>query len=610
MSAISGIISKITFSEGTLKNMCETLKHRGNSEIKTSLINHSNIYIGFASAIFNIDEEKDRQPCFVNNKILVSDSSIYNLKDIKKELSLSDNLTQSEIIIAAYEKWGYDCVEHFNGDFAITIYDLSKDELYCSRDRFGVKPFYYFMDNNIFLFGSELKSLMAYPGFNKTINSACLGQYIIRGYIHFPDTIFKNTYKLEMGSYLLYKNGNIKKTQYYNIVDEYYSGQKNLVKDYEIAKLQLEELINDAVKIRLGKMTNVGTFLSGGIDSALITALTQKQQINPIKTFTIGFKEKDYNEAPYAKDISKILKTYHTDLYIGEDEMLSIIDNIPYYYDEPYGDSSQIPTMLVSALAKMNGVNLIITGDGGDEQFCGYEAYLVLKKARKLDSIGALLYKITYPLNLTDHFPRKMRMIINNRNTNTKTQYWKKDNFEYLQHHLFLTKQFSATFDLEDRFPIDNWIMRAMLLDLQTYVPGTIIKVERAAAFGSISIRSPLIDHRINQFSFKIPFEYKYNDGVHKRILRDILYNYVPQSLMERPKHGFAIPCNEWLRTVLKEKLLDYTNKDYIIKQGFFNADSLQHDLNKFLDGGLGKFGYQFYWKFLMFQMWYDKYLY
>ena len=609
MSAIFGAISKTAFSEGILTNMCETMKHRGNSEIKTSLINHSNIYIGFASAIFNIDKEKDIQPCFVNDKILVSDSLIYNLNDIKKELSLSDNLTQSEIILIAYEKWGYDCVEHFNGDFAITIYDLSKNELYSARDRFGVKPFYYYINNDIFIFGSELKSLMAYPGFNKTIDTTCLGKFLIHGYLHFPDTIFKNTFKLDMGSYIVYRNGILKKIQYYDIVDEYYNGQKNLIKDYETAKLQLEELINDAIKIRLGKMTNVGTFLSGGIDSSLMTALSQKQQMNPISTFTIGFNEKDYNEAPYAKDISRILETNHSELLIGEHEMLSIIDDIPFYYDEPYGDSSQIPTMLVSALAKMNGVNLIITGDGGDEQFCGYEYYLVLKKARKLDSIGALLYKMTYPVNLTDHFPRKMRMIIKNRDTNTKTQYWKKDYFEYLQHHLFLTEQFSATFDIEDRFPLDNWIMRAMLVDMQTLVPGTIIKVERAASFGSISVRSPLIDHRINQFSFKIPFEYKYNDGIHKRILRDILYNYVPQSLMERPKHYFAIPCNEWLRTILKERLLDYTNTDYITKQSFFNADSLQHDLNKFLNGESGKFGFHFYWKFLMFQMWYDKYL-
>lgn len=609
--SICGAVTNNNFSQDFLENMFLSMKNRTNEDGRFIKTNNRDVTIGFACNNISRTQSYINDEIGENKYIIVSDASIYNIDELKRKLSIIRiNLSVDEIIIQAYIKWGYDCVNYFNGDFAFAIYDIEKEELFCARDHLGIKPFYYFFNKETFVFATELKALLKVPFFNKKINTSCLNQLFIQRYIHAPNTIFEDTFKLEPGTRIIYKKGILTKVKYYDIVAQYFLGEQNLITDYADAKLQLKDLLFDAVKIRQGD-EKVGTFLSGGIDSTLMTVLTQIQNNVPIKSFSIGFDTKRYNEAIYAKEIAEVIGTDHTELYIGEKEIVSIIDEIPTYYDEPYGDESQVASMYASVLAKQNGIDVVITGDGGDEQFCGYPSYLLNDIVKKYDEVGNVLFNIANPIKATSYLPRKLRLIINNRDIRTKTQCSANEYSNYMNKHLFVDRRENvASFPIEDLFPIDNWMMRAMLVDMQTLVPGVIVKVERAAAFAQISTRSPLLDYRVNQLAFKFPFEFKYKDGMHKRILKDILYEHVPKNLLERPKQGFSIDEARWLRGALKKQLLEFTEKTYLEKQGIFNPDTISKDIELFFRNKRNNLGgSRFYWTFFMFQLWYQRYV-
>ncbi|MFC1671456.1 asparagine synthase (glutamine-hydrolyzing) [Spirochaetota bacterium] len=322
------------------------------------------------------------QPMEFDNLVITFNGEVYNFKDIREDLEKEgykfESNSDTEVVLKAFHRWGIKCVHKFRGMWAFAIWNKTEKEIILCRDRVGVKPLYWYYKDSLFMFSSELKAFHQHPKFHKEIDELSLSLFFQYGYINAPHSIFKNTYKLEPGHFLIFKNGNIKKEKYWTLEDYFNKGaderDKWLKKGENEVADELEHILTKSFKLRMVSDVPVGVFLSGGIDSSLVTALLQKEFTTPLKTFTIGFHEKKYNEAEWAKKVSMHLGTDHTELYCTPKEAYNVIPKLPELYDEPFGDSSAIPTLLVSQLAKRD-VKVSLSADGGDEQFYGYERY-------------------------------------------------------------------------------------------------------------------------------------------------------------------------------------------------------------------------------------------
>jgi asparagine synthase (glutamine-hydrolysing) len=359
----------------------------------------------------------------------------------------------------------------------------------------------------------------------------------------------------------------------------------------------------------------LGAFLSGGYDSSLITAIAQSVSNSPLKTFSIGFEEEAYNEAPFAKRVSEHLGTSHTEACITEKQMLGLVESIPGYYDEPFADSSQIPTMLVSELAKRD-VSVVISGDAGDEFFCGYPIYRLMGLARMLDLPGAIVNTVgKLPVwrdkKLLDILPFPVRVVAVNRDKETKTQF---GGINYIGSvRSIIGDGMPVLYPMETALGEDNWQRRRMLLDMKTYLPGDILcKVDRASMKYSLEPRCPFLDVNVMEYSFSLDQKFKSYKGVQKRILKDLAYEFVPKELLDRPKKGFIVPIEKWLKTSLRDRLKGYSRSDRLKKQGIFNPAPTQKFIDDFLIAEKGRSGYNFcnmIWGFFVFQQWYSKYI-
>ena len=412
--------------------MNDTMYHRGPDDSGVEIYDGSNGYsIGFAQRRLSIMDLSPlgHQPMHSENGRIsvVYNGEIYNYRELKEELSDYEfkSNCDTEAIIAAYLKWGIDMVDHIHGMFAIALYDRETSDIYLIRDRIGKKPLFYWFDGENLVFASELKPIMKCPGFKPEIRKQVISRYLLQQYITAPDTIFTDVYKLEAGSYIKFSEGKITKKKYWNIKEVYKEMAKNPVRSYAEAKEGLKERLKKSVASRMIADVPLGTFLSGGYDSSLITAIAQEHSDRPVKTFCIGFDVPRYNEAEYAKEIAKHLGTDHTELYISEKEMFELVSSIPQYYDEPFADNSEIPSMLVSKLAKQD-VTVALSGDGGDEFFCGYNIYDNVRTAQLLDIPGAMVHSLSGIKSgdgtLLDKMPFRVKVVANNRDPETKTQ--------------------------------------------------------------------------------------------------------------------------------------------------------------------------------------------
>ena len=619
MCGISGFISKRNISIGELQTMNDTMVHRGPDDRGVEIYPIAkNFNLGLAQRRLSILDLSalGHQPMHSpdNRLSIVYNGEIYNFQEIRDELSdyTFKSNCDTEVILAAYLKWGIQCIDRFNGMFAIALFDRENDDLYLVRDRIGKKPLYYQIENEDIYFASELKPIMNRPGFNKEIKTDVLSCYLFQQYINAPESIFKGVYKLEPGTILKYHYGQIETWKYWDIKQVYHQMQMNPVTDYKQAKTELKELLKKAVTARMIADVPLGAFLSGGYDSSLMTAMAQEAGKEPVKTFSIGFNEERYNEARYAAEVAKHLGTNHTELYISENEMYDLVASIPTYYDEPFADSSQIATMLVSALARKD-VTVALSGDGGDEFFCGYNIYENVKQAQLLDGLGAITHGIAGALKIENKLPFRVRVVAGNRDKQTKTQLGS-DNYITCVTKMVLGNQYPIKYPIEQEYDVKNWQIRRMLLDMDTYLPGDILcKVDRASMKYSLESRCPILDKEVMEYSFRMSHDLKYKDGVKKRILKDIAYDYIPKELLDRPKVGFGVPLDKWLRGPLKENLLDMSNRDYLIQQGIFDADYVSDMIHQYIktgDGGpaTGTNYSKIAWSFFVFQQWYQKY--
>ena len=623
MCGICGFYSKKNISMDQLTAMNDTMRHRGPDDRGTEIFCARKEYtVGLAQRRLSILDLSPlgHQPMHSKDGrvSIVFNGEIYNFKELKEELSDYPYVStcDTEVILAAYLKWGLTCVRKLRGMFAIAIYDRDEDKLYLIRDRIGKKPLYYYEKDGDLIFASELKPIINCPGFVPVVRKEVLSRYLYQQYLCGPDSILEHVYKVRPGQIVCFSYGEVTKYQYWDI-KQIYKKKYNDNIEYEDAKEELKDLLRDAVGERLVADVPVGTFLSGGYDSSLITAIAQEISKEPVKTFSIGFHEEKYNEAGYAKEVAKHLGCQHTEMYIGEEDMFSLVEQIPRFYDEPFADSSQIPSMLVSSLAKKD-VTVVLSGDGGDELFCGYNIYEKVKQAQQLDKLGAVAAVVGDALRITDKYPFKVRVIAKNRNKEAKTQFVS-GNYLDVANQMVLSdvakNSLPCYYDFESIYEEENWQVRRMLLDMETYLPEDILcKVDRASMMYSLEARCPILDQRVIEYALRLPHEFKYKAGVKKRILKDLAYDYVPRELLERPKKGFSVPLDKWLRGPLREQVLSMSGREYLTSQGVFDADYVSSFLESYMrtgdaGAGTGANYSHMVWAYFMFQKWYETYI-
>lgn len=631
MCGICGYLSKRIITEHELSVMNDTMKERGPDDSGTQLWElPGGRTLGMAQRRLSILDlsELGHQPMSTpdGRLSLVYNGEIYNYRELREELpeySFRSNC-DTEVILAAYLKWGIRCVERFNGMFAFALYDRESGELFLARDRMGQKPLYYWKSGDQLVFASVLAPIMTCPGFQGKIRKEVLPRFLFQEYINAPETILEDVFKVEPGTVLTWHDASSRMSiyRYWDVSERYEAMQREPVSDFGEAKEQLKELLRSAVRRRMIADVPLGSFLSGGYDSSLISVIAQEQLgSTPLQTFSIGFEEKDYDESPYAAAIAEYLGTDHTQRIIGEQDLLELVSDLPKFFDEPMSDSSQIPTMLVSKLAREK-VTVALSGDAGDEFFCGYGIYDLVRKAQELDGIGRLAHGVgQLPLGrgkkLEDCYPFRVQVISANRNPKTRTQFGAGSYVELAGRLVQRSEDdplLPVNYETEDRYPSGNWQITRMLLDMDTYLPGDILaKVDRASMKYSLENRCPFLDPEVMLYSYRLDHDLKYHrekSGWSKKyILKQLAGDYIPRELLERPKKGFSVPLGKWLSGPLREQLLTYGNAQFLKEQGIFNSEEVTQLIAKFLSegdkgAGTGQNYSGLLWSFFVFQQW------
>lgn len=553
--------------------------------------------------------------------VMVYNGEVYNHLSLRRELEPLGHVfrgsSDTETLLAAFTQWGIrTTLTRCIGMFAMAIWDTLEQRLHLVRDRLGIKPLYYGTSGNTFLFGSELKSLRAHPAFDRDVDRDALALYFRHAYIPSPHSIFDGIRKLEPGNIVTVDPaGNTSSETYWSAVDAWRKGNKAPFSGSEQeATDQLESLLFDAVKLRMLSDVPIGAFLSGGIDSSTVVALMQQASPSPVKTFSIGFREDEFNEAPMAARIAAHLGTDHTEMYVTPEDMLAVIPDLPRLWDEPFADSSQVPTYLLSRLTR-DHVTVSLSGDGGDELFLGYNRYdTVLNAWAKVSMLPAGLRAPAARLGIA----------VLSRLLGQKTPFSSPNlrrlqligirDFQSFYREVISNKKHPTHLVLgsrEPRYPLmddfsdlglDNSRLMS-LLDVLTYLPEDILtKVDRASMAASLEARVPILDHRIVEFAASLPAAMNFRGNTRKRLLRNVLQRHVPSALFERPKKGFGIPMASWLRTELRDWAEALLSPQTIAQQGYLDTETVARTWRNFLNGDNGRSAHL--WAILMFQAW------
>jgi len=621
------------------QQMSKTLLHRGPDDGGVWVDAETGIALGHRRlAILDLSPEGHQPMVSANARyVIVFNGEIYNYLELRKQLKYLGyqfrGHSDTEVMLAAFSEWGLEAaLKRFNGMFAFALWDRQERVLHLGRDRLGEKPLYYGWVGQTFLFSSELKALKAYPDFHAQINRDALALYLRHNYIPAPYSIYQDIYKLPPACILtVHPTVSVAQPRaYWSAKTTAESGIACPFTGSETdAIAQLDVLLRDAVSLRMIADVPLGAFLSGGIDSSTVVALMQAQSSQPIKTFSIGFYEDGYNEAKYAKAVAQHLGTDHTELYVTPEEAIALIPKLPILYDEPFADSSQIPTFLVSQLARQH-VTVSLSGDGGDELFHGYYRYFLARRIwkqigwmpqsmrktishsltaitpqtwnRTLSSISALLPDTLKRRNLGDTLHKLAEVLaVPNPEFFYKSlvSHWK--NPEALV--IGSSEPLTVLSERRHWAELPDFTQRMMYLDTVTYLPNDIlVKLDRASMGVSLEARIPLLDHRIVEFAWRIPLDLKICNGQGKWLLRQVLYKYVPQTLIERPKMGFGVPIGSWLRGALRDWAEALLDESRLCQEGFLNPQLIRQ---KWLEHLSGKRNWQYYlWDVLMFQAW------
>jgi asparagine synthase (glutamine-hydrolysing) len=636
MCGLVGFFCKpiIRDSHNLVVKMVNTLSHRGPNDVGAWTDPDSGIALAHRRLAIQDLSVAGHQPMISACKryVIVFNGEIYNHFELRKGLQTDwQGHSDTETLLAAISQWGIEeTLQKCVGMFAFALWDRQTQTLSLARDRLGEKPLYYGIHNGVFLFGSELKALKPHPAFIANINRKALALLLQYNYIPAPHSIYQNIHKLPTGSFLEINSGfDYKITNYWSISSVAEYGQKHLFNGREAdAQAELERLIFQSIDGQMLADVPLGAFLSGGIDSSTIVALMQRNTGRPVKSFTIGFQEAGYNEAEYAHAVAKHLGTEHTELYVSSEQAMAVIPQLPEIYDEPFADSSQIPTWLVAKLAKQQ-VTVCLSGDGGDELFGGYNRYFlgqsIWQKLKVLPQplrIAAASLITGIPPERWNTGVSKIMPLLPNKfrfgNPGDKlhklagvlgcetaeqlylnlVSLWNNPNQQVISH------QQPNAIQLDLQWPkLADFIHQMMALDTLTYLPDDIlVKVDRAAMNLSLETRVPFLDHRIVEFAWSLPLSMKIKQGQGKYLLRQILYKYVPETLIDRPKMGFGIPLDSWLRGPLREWAEALLSENRLNQEGYFEAASIRKKWEEHLSG---RRNWQFHlWSVLMFQAW------
>lgn len=611
-----------------LNNANQVLRHRGPDSGNIAFFEAPRANVGLGHRRLSILDvsSNGNQPMYSDDGsvVVILNGEVYNFMEIRKELEGFGHTFHSdsdtEVIIKAYQQFGIESVNKFIGMFAYALYDQKKELLYILRDRPGVKPLYYYYKNDCLLFASELKSIYTYPNFEKVINDKAVTLFFNYGYIRAPHTIFQDTFKVQPGHYIKIDvaRKTVEDLKYWDVLDHY--NKPKLKISEEDATEQMEKLFISAFQYRMVSDVPVGVFLSGGYDSSLVTAILQKNSTQKIKTFTIGFREEKWNEATDAKKIAEYLGTDHNEYYCSTKEAQEIFPELADIYDEPFGDSSGIPTTLVSRFARKK-VTVSLSADGGDEIFAGYPRYDYVNKITKIinRTPGFVLntgkFMVNTSLNVFPklkkiHKARRIAEILNTYKTHGITDiYSRLFNYKEITQ---LLPGFDSTIGLLDDIGQVNgendFINKELLFDYRTYMVDDILtKVDRATMSVGLEGREPLLDHRIIELAAQLPSELKYNKGQKKYLLKKITHKYLPKELMDRPKSGFTFPMQEWLTGDLKKYLFEYINEEQLSKHNYIDAKTAISIRDEFLAGAEKRETQM--WLILMFQMWWNRWM-
>lgn len=573
-------------------------------------------------------------PC--GRYVLVYNGEIYNHEDLRVELEGEGGHfdwrghSDTETLLAALRHWGVRrTLERVNGMFAFVLWDARERTLYLARDRMGEKPLYYGRCGDAFLFGSELKALTAFPGWRGEVDRDALALYLRHNYVPSPWSIYRGIHKLPPAHFVAVREHGARVGEpqcYWSLAEVAEQGVAAAADGDPLALAdELDALLRDAVRRRMVADVPLGAFLSGGYDSTTVVALMQAQSDRPIKTFSIGFHEEEYDEAKHAKAVAAHLGTDHTELYVTPEEAMAVIPRLPEIYDEPFSDSSQIPTFLVSRLARRH-VTVALSGDGGDELFYGYGRYFVAERIwNRLGLIPCPVRKSLAAMaaraparaveSLMRLLPQRLRINQVGMRLTLLAEFLAQPRPEALYRELVSHwktpgrivrggKEPSTILACPERLPESLGLReRMLLLDMLTYLPDDILtKVDRASMAVSLEARIPLLDHRLVEFAWRTPTAYKCREGQGKWILRQVLYRYVPKELMDRPKMGFGVPIEQWLRGCMRDWAEDLLDEHRLRDEGFFDPAPIRQMWQDHL--GARPHWHYYLWDILMFQAW------
>ena len=597
MCGITGIFSfKGQSSKELLVEMTDKLSHRGPNAYGYFESNGGQCALGHRrlSIIDLSDAANQPLQSACKRYLIVFNGEVYNFNEIREDILKYTNVdfstnSDTEVLIEAFALWGKAFVYKLNGMFAIAIFDTQEEILWLFRDRLGIKPLYYYIDDNFFAFSSELKSLL--PLRKKLgpfhINKEAVNQFLRFGYIPEPNSIYKEVKKFEAAHLGAVTKDGFSKECYWNIDKKV---NKHVYREEVQAKAKLKSLLESSVKYRLISDVPFGTFLSGGIDSSTVTAIAQSVSDKPINTFSIGFKEAEYNEAEHAAKIAKHLKTNHHEFMVSHRDAMEHFDDIIKAYDEPFADASAIPTMLVSKLAKKH-VTMTLSGDGGDEQFLGYGFYTWAKRLDNgLVNSSKGLLKFALSKSGKNRNKRAALMFDYNKNTHLPSHIFSVDQYYYSDAELdavikpdFKKELVFPKFELDRDLSV---VEKQALFDLKYYLKDNLlVKVDRASMQYSLETRVPLLDHRIVEFSLNLDEKLKLKNKESKYLLKQVLYDYLPKEYFDRPKWGFGVPIKQWLQNELKYLIDDYLSKQVLEKYQIFNVESVLELKKRYFEG-------------------------
>lgn len=646
MCGISGFIETTRRSGNSVLqsialSMVNTLRHRGPDDVGVWVDADAGIALGHRRlSILDLSPEGHQPMHSACGRYVISfNGEIYNFRALRREMEgLGHRFrgrSDTEVMLACISQWGImEATKKFNGMFAFAVWDRRERLLHLGRDRMGEKPLYYGWMGKAFLFGSELKALRGYPDCSPEINRDALALYLRYNYIPAPHSIYKGITKVLPAHLVTVSGVDVGRAPvarcYWSLEEVAAQGAAQPFSGSEQeAVAHLDELLRDSIKLRMESDVPLGAFLSGGVDSSTVVALMQAQSIRPVQTFTVGFNESAYNEAEHAKAVARHLGTAHTEIYVRPEEAMAVIPRLPLLYDEPFSDSSQIPTFLISELARRD-VTVTLSGDGGDELFAGYTRYFLgLRVWRQVGWLPLMVRSLAANgikavsqeswerllLAMGPVLPKTLRMRSPGEKMHRLAEVLTAKDSEaiYLEMSSHCKDPLSLVPGAADLPTVlgdgaglkalNGFAQRMMYIDMMTYLPDDIlVKVDRASMGVSLESRVPFLDHRLVEFAWKVPLSMKIRGGAGKWLLRQVLYQYVPPSLIDRPKMGFGVPIDEWLRGPLREWAEELLDEKRLRDHGFFSVEPIRTRWQSHLSGDAD---WQYHlWDILMFQAW------